>query len=155
MIQEQGATILNYADKRTQLNFAGIEINRYGSTLTSFIITLAPVFAWLWIKLGKASRQFLKILRFIVRRFIIPGYPASCLFRWIRRTVNPLWLVLSYFLCSTWRALHASWISATTKLAPAAFSAQHEPVVLACSSTSTERKSLDSTHLKPKWLILE
>jgi len=55
-IQEQGATILaNYADKRTQLNFAGLEINPawFQSLNPLFIITLAPVFAWLWIKLGK------------------------------------------------------------------------------------------------------
>ena len=55
-IQEQGSTILaNYADKRTQLDFAGIHISPawFQSLNPLFIITLAPLFAWLWVKLGK------------------------------------------------------------------------------------------------------
>ena len=55
-IQEQGSTILaSYADKRTQLDFAGIEITPawFQSLNPLFIIIFAPVFAWVWVKLGK------------------------------------------------------------------------------------------------------
>ena len=54
-IQEQGATILaNYADTRTKLEFAGITISPawFQSLNPLFIITLAPLFAWIWLKLG-------------------------------------------------------------------------------------------------------
>src|SRR5690606_17441862 len=53
-IQEQGSTILAaYADTRTDLEFAGITISPawFQSLNPLFIITLAPVFAWLWVKL--------------------------------------------------------------------------------------------------------
>ncbi|GAA3324301.1 hypothetical protein GCM10020331_051620 [Ectobacillus funiculus] len=54
-IQEQGATILaSYADKRTQLDFAGIHISPawFQSLNPLFIIIMAPVLAWVWVKLG-------------------------------------------------------------------------------------------------------
>lgn len=57
-IQEQGSTILaNFADKRTQLEIAGIHLSPawFQSLNPLFIILLAPVFAWLWVKLKNAS----------------------------------------------------------------------------------------------------
>lgn len=129
-IQEQGATILaNYADKRTQLNFAGIEINPawFQSLNPLFIITLAPVFAWLWIKLGKRQptipQKFSIGLLFAGLSFLVillPVYIGGS-----DALVNPLWLVLSYFLVVLGElCLSPVGLSATTKLAPAAFSAQ-------------------------------
>nr|WP_254842741.1 oligopeptide:H+ symporter [Bacillus sp. MRMR6] len=55
-IQEQGSTILaSYADKRTQLDIAGIHISPawFQSLNPLFIIVFAPVFAWMWVKLGR------------------------------------------------------------------------------------------------------
>src|SRR5699024_8697370 len=54
-IQEQGSIILaRYADQRTNLHFAGIEIQSswFQSLNPLFIVLLAPVFAWFWLKLG-------------------------------------------------------------------------------------------------------
>ncbi|WP_000316302.1 POT-type proton-dependent oligopeptide transporter, partial [Bacillus cereus] len=51
-IQEQGAIILaSYADQRTQLNFAGLEVQSswFQSLNPIYIVLLAPVFAWLWV----------------------------------------------------------------------------------------------------------
>ncbi|MFD4929636.1 peptide MFS transporter [Peribacillus butanolivorans] len=129
-IQEQGATILaNYADKRTQLNFAGIEINPawFQSLNPLFIITLAPVFAWLWIKLGKRQptvpQKFSLGLLFAGLSFLVILLPVY--FGGSDSLVNPLWLVLSYFLVVLGElCLSPVGLSATTKLAPAAFSAQ-------------------------------
>ncbi|CAM3051536.1 peptide MFS transporter [Filibacter tadaridae] len=128
-IQEQGSTILAlYADKRTQLDFMGIHISPtwFQSLNPLFIILLAPVFAWLWVKLGKRQpsipQKFSLGLLFAGISFLVillPGYLGN------GGLVNPLWLVLSYFtvvigeLC-----LSPVGLSATTKLAPAAFSAQ-------------------------------
>lgn len=129
-IQEQGATILaNYADKRTQLDFAGIHISPawFQSMNPLFIITLAPVFAWLWVRLGDRQptipRKFSFGLLFAGLSFIIILLPAYL--GGTDSLVNPLWLVLSYFVCVLGElCLSPVGLSATTKLAPAAFSAQ-------------------------------
>jgi len=129
-IQEQGSTILaNYADKRTQLDFAGIHISPawFQSLNPLFIITLAPLFAWMWVKLGDRQptipKKFSYALLFAGLSFIVILLPA-----YIGGTdtlVNPLWLVLSYFICVIGELLLSPvGLSATTKLAPAAFSAQ-------------------------------
>ncbi|WP_019155017.1 peptide MFS transporter [Robertmurraya massiliosenegalensis] len=129
-IQEQGSTILaNYADKRTQLEFAGFSISPawFQSLNPLFIITLAPIFAWLWMRLGKRQptipQKFSFGLLFAGLSFIvilIPGYFAGT-----DALVNPLWLVLSYFIVVLGElCLSPVGLSATTKLAPSAFSAQ-------------------------------
>lgn len=129
-IEEQGSTILaNYADKRTQLNFAGIHIIPawFQSLNPLFIIVLAPVFGWLWIKLGKRQpsipRKFSFGLIFAGLSFLVILLPAY--FGGSHSLVNPLWLVLSYLLAVIGElSLSPVGLSATTKLAPAAFSAQ-------------------------------
>ncbi|KKB38265.1 peptide MFS transporter [Bacillus thermotolerans] len=129
-IQEQGAIILaRYADERTQLQFAGIEIQSswFQSLNPLFIVFLAPVFAWLWIKLGNRQPStpkkfslglFFAGLSFLV--MIIPAYTNGT-----ETLVNPMWLVLSFFLVVLGElCLSPVGLSATTKLAPAAFTAQ-------------------------------
>ncbi|MDQ0217674.1 peptide MFS transporter [Peribacillus cavernae] len=128
-IQEQGSTILaSYADKRTQLDFAGIHVSPawFQSLNPLFIIILAPVFAWLWVKLGNRQptipQKFSLGLLFAGLSFLVillPVYYGGA------SLVNPLWLVLSYFLVVLGElCLSPVGLSATTKLAPAAFSAQ-------------------------------
>lgn len=129
-IQEQGSTILaNYADKRTQLDFAGIHISPawFQSLNPLFIIIFAPVFAWLWVKLGKRQpsipQKFSLGLLFAGLSFLVILLPAY--FGGADSLVNPLWLVLSYFIVVLGElCLSPVGLSATTKLAPAAFSAQ-------------------------------
>lgn len=129
-IQEQGSTILaNYADKRTQLEFAGIHISPawFQSLNPLFIIVFAPVFAWLWVKLGKRQpsvpQKFSLGLLFAGLSFLVILLPAY--FGGADSLVNPLWLVLSYFIVVLGElCLSPVGLSATTKLAPAAFSAQ-------------------------------
>ncbi|MCH6267063.1 MULTISPECIES: peptide MFS transporter [Neobacillus] len=129
-IQEQGSTILaNYADKRTQLDFAGLHISPawFQSLNPLFVIILAPVFAWLWVKLGKREpnipQKFSLALLFSGLSFIVILLPAY--FGGTDSLVNPLWLVLSYLICVLGElCLSPVGLSATTKLAPAAFSAQ-------------------------------
>ena len=129
-IAEQGSTILaTYADKRTQLDFAGIHISPawFQSLNPLFIITLAPVFAWMWVKLGKRQpsipQKFSLGLLFAGISFVvilIPGYLGG-----EHSLVSPLWLVLSIFIAVLGElCLSPVGLSAATKLAPAAFSAQ-------------------------------
>ncbi|WP_172194571.1 peptide MFS transporter [Saccharibacillus qingshengii] len=128
-IQEQGSTILGvYADKRTQLDFMGLQIEPswFQSANPLFIIVMAPVFAWIWTKLGdrqpsvpvKFSLGLLFAgLSFLV--ILIPGQFGG------GGLVSPLWLVLSYFVVVLGElCLSPVGLSTTTKLAPAAFSAQ-------------------------------
>ncbi|MEH7235698.1 peptide MFS transporter [Bacillus sp. JJ1562] len=129
-IQEQGATILaNYADTRTQLSIAGFDISPalFQSLNPLFIIILAPVFAWFWVKLGERQpsvpKKFALGLLFAGLSFLVillPGYFAGT-----GSLVNPMWLVLSYFIVVLGELLISPvGLSATTKLAPAAFTAQ-------------------------------
>ncbi|MDN3017652.1 peptide MFS transporter [Paenibacillus sp. BSR1-1] len=129
-IQEQGSTILaSYADTRTQLNFAGIKISPawFQSLNPLFIIIFAPVFAAIWVKLGKRQptipQKFSLSLLFAGVSFLVillPAYLGGA-----NSLVNPLWLVLSYLICVFGELLLSPvGLSATTKLAPAAFSAQ-------------------------------
>ncbi|WP_371068602.1 peptide MFS transporter [Sediminibacillus sp. JSM 1682029] len=128
-IQEQGSTILaNYADQRTQLQFAGIDISPawFQSLNPLFIIFLAPLFAWLWVKLGdrqpSVPKKFSLGLLFAGLSFIVILVPGALSGDAL---VNPLWLVLSYFIVVLGElCLSPVGLSATTKLAPAAFSAQ-------------------------------
>lgn len=129
-IQEQGSIILaRYADQRTQLSFAGIEIHSswFQSLDPLFIVLLAPVFAWLWVKLGKRQpstpKKFSIGLVFAGLSFIVMIVPA--VMNGTDTLVSPLWLVLSFFLVVLGElCLSPVGLSATTKLAPAAFSAQ-------------------------------
>lgn len=129
-IQEQGSTILaNYADKRTQLEFMGLDISPawFQSLNPLFIIFLAPVFAWLWVKLGdrqpSVPQKFSLGLLFAGLSFIVILLPAYL--GGTDSLVSPLWLVLSYFIVVLGElCLSPVGLSATTKLAPAAFSAQ-------------------------------
>ncbi|MCZ2258290.1 peptide MFS transporter [Sporosarcina sp. G11-34] len=129
-IAEQGSTILAlYADTRTNLNIFGYQISPafFQSFNPLFIITLAPVFAWLWMKLGNRQpnipQKFSLGLLFAGLSFIVillPGYLGG-----IDTLVNPLWLILSILLVVLGElCLSPVGLSATTKLAPAAFSAQ-------------------------------
>jgi POT family proton-dependent oligopeptide transporter len=129
-IQEQGSTILaSYADKRTQLVFAGIELSPawFQSLNPLFIIILAPLFAWLWVKLGARQptvpAKFSLGLLFAGLSFLVILLPAY--FGGSDSLVNPLWLVLSYFIVVIGElCLSPVGLSVTTKLAPVAFSAQ-------------------------------
>lgn len=129
-IQEQGSTILAvYADKRTQLEILGIHISPawFQSLNPLFIILLAPAFAWFWVKLGdrqpSVPTKFSLALLFAGLSFLVILLPAY--FGGANSLVSPLWLVLSYFIVVLGElCLSPVGLSATTKLAPAAFSAQ-------------------------------
>ncbi|WP_213423761.1 peptide MFS transporter [Bhargavaea massiliensis] len=129
-IQEQGSTILaRYADKRTDLHAFGFEISPawFQSLNPLFIIVLAPVFAWMWTRLGDRNpsipRKFSFGLLFAGLSFLVillPGMLGGG-----DALVNPMWLVLSYFLVVLGElCLSPVGLAATTRLAPAAFSAQ-------------------------------
>ena len=129
-IQEQGATILaTYADTRTDLTVGSfkIPVAWFQSLNPLFIIMLAPVFAWVWLKMGSRQpstpKKFAISLFFAGASFLVMIFPASM--SGSTELVSPWWLVLSFFLVVIGELLISPvGLSATTKLAPAAFAAQ-------------------------------
>lgn len=129
-IQEQGSNILaTYANERTQLSFMGIELKSswFQSLNPLFIVAFAPMFAWLWTKLGdrqpSTPQKFSMGLIFAGLSFIVMIFPA--IFNGTESLVSPMWLVLSFFLVVMGELLLSPvGLSASTKLAPAAFAAQ-------------------------------
>jgi len=129
-IQEQGAIILaQYADERTNLMIGSFKINPawFQSLNPLFIIALAPVFAWLWVRLGERQpstpKKFALGLFFASMSFLVMIVPAYM--NGTEHLVSPWWLVLSFFLVVLGELLLSPvGLSATTKLAPAAFAAQ-------------------------------
>jgi POT family proton-dependent oligopeptide transporter len=129
-IAEQGSTILAlYADTRTNLNFMGITISPawFQSFNPMFIILLSPAFAWLWVKLGDRQpttpQKFSLGLIFAGLSFLVILLPSY--FGGSDALVSPLWLALSILIVVLGElCLSPVGLSATTKLAPAAFSSQ-------------------------------
>ncbi|MFJ8513981.1 peptide MFS transporter [Lysinibacillus xylanilyticus] len=129
-IQEQGATILaTFADSRTQLDIGGFHIQSswFQSLNPLFVVTMAPLFAMLWMKWGdkqpSTPRKFAYALFFAGLSFIVMMLPAYL--SGGEDLVSPWWLVLSFFLVVVGELLLSPvGLSATTKLAPKAFAAQ-------------------------------
>ncbi|MED3764076.1 peptide MFS transporter [Ureibacillus sp. FSL K6-8385] len=129
-IQEQGATILaTYADTRTDLNVGEFELKAswFQSLNPLFIIMFAPVFAWLWMRLGQRQPstplKFSLALFFAGASFLVMMIPSKL--SGGTELVSPLWLVLSFFLVVIGELmLSPVGLSATTKLAPQAFASQ-------------------------------
>lgn len=134
-IQEQGSTVLaTFADKNTQLNLntltnGAIDFKIPAAWFQSlnplFIVTLAPIFAWLWVKLGRFNPP--TVVKFSIALFLaafsylIMVYPLTH----GGQLMNPAWLVLSYLLVTMAElCLSPVGLSTTTKLAPQAFTSQ-------------------------------
>ncbi|SCS29196.1 peptide MFS transporter [Staphylococcus caeli] len=135
MIQEQGSTVLaSFADKKTQLEMSVLTNGLIDFSIPAawaqslnpvFIVILAPVFATLWMKLGKrnpptvhkfAFGAIIAGLSYLV--MIIPLASGNEL-------INPLWLVLSFLLITIGElCISPVGLSTTTKLAPVAFTAR-------------------------------
>jgi|SRR5690625_1075007 len=129
-ILEQGSIILaRFADQRTQLSFAGFELQSswFQSLGAFFIVIFAPIFAWLWMKLRdrqfSTTRKFSLGLFFAGFSYLILMLPG--LMKGTEVLASPLWLVFSFFLISIGELfISPIGLSATTKLAPAAFASQ-------------------------------
>lgn len=135
MIQEQGSTVLaNFADKKTQLEMSALTNGLIDFSIPAswaqslnpiFIVVLAPIFATLWVKLGKrnpptvhkfAYGTIIADLSYLV--MIIPLATGAAL-------INPLWLVLSFLLITIGElCISPVGLSTTTKLAPLSFTAR-------------------------------
>ena len=132
-IQEQGATVLaEFADQKTQLDLKpllGIDYvipaAFFQSLNPMFIVIFAPVFSMLWVKLGKFNPstplKFAIALIFAGLGYIAMVYPIMS----GEQLINPLWLVLSFFLIVLGElCISPIGLSTTTRMAPQAFTTQ-------------------------------
>jgi POT family proton-dependent oligopeptide transporter len=122
---EQGGSTLNlFADRSTRAEMFGRHVpsSWLQSANSLFIILFAPMFAWLWLRLGKhepssPTKFSLGLvgagLGFLI---LVPAAIASA----TGLRVSPMWLIATY-LIQTWAELCLSpvGLSSMTKLAPA------------------------------------
>ena len=88
-----------------------------------FIITLAPVFAWIWLSLGRRGQEPSNAIKFGLGLVLVgSGFAvliAAAILAERGVMVSPLWLVATYLLHTCGElALSPVGMSAMTKLAP-------------------------------------
>ena len=121
--EQAGSTLNLFADRHTQLSVFGFSFpsSWFQSVPALFVILLAPVFAWLWTRLGdrqpSTPAKFALGLLFAGLAFLLL-VPAGMLAEGGVR-VSPLWLVGAYLLLEFGElSLSPVGLSAVTKLAP-------------------------------------
>src|SRR5262249_23682748 len=122
--QQAGSSLNLFADRMSRNTFLGFSFPStwYQSVNSIFIILLAPVFAWLWIRLGKrdpsSPAKFAYGLLFVGLGFLLL-VPASMIASPPERLVGPAWLVGVYLLHTIGElCLRPVGLSVVTKLAP-------------------------------------
>jgi POT family proton-dependent oligopeptide transporter len=121
--EQAGSSLTLFADRLTATTIFGwtYPSSWFQSVQPIFVITLAPVFAWIWQKMGErqpsSPGKFTFGLLFAGLAFVVVTI-ASMLAGGGR--VSPLWLVFVYFLQSIGElCLSPVGLSTVTKLAPA------------------------------------
>jgi POT family proton-dependent oligopeptide transporter len=123
--EQAGSTLNLFADRYTRLSVFGVEFpsSWFQSVPPIFVILLAPIFAWLWVRLGSrepsSPAKFALGLLFAGLAFLLL-VPAGALAQGgegIR--VSPWWLVWGYFILELGEmCLSPVGLSVVTKLSP-------------------------------------
>jgi len=122
--EQAGSTLNLFGDRATRTSVLGwtFPSSYYQSLQPLFIITFAPVFAWLWVRLGRrepsSPAKFGLGLLFVGSGFALLVVASSLSANGVK--VAPWWLLVTYLL-HTFGELSLSpvGLSATTRLAPA------------------------------------
>jgi POT family proton-dependent oligopeptide transporter len=130
MIEEQGSVVLaTFAQSRTDLHLGGFDLppSWFQSINPLAIVLLAPLFALAWTKLGdrgpSTPRKFALGMVLAGLSYLIMMGPGLINGTSVR--ASPLWLVASFVVVILGElCLSPVGLSATTKLAPAAFASQ-------------------------------
>jgi POT family proton-dependent oligopeptide transporter len=121
--EQAGSTLNLFGDRATRTEIFGwtFPSSYYQSLQPLFIISFAPVFAWLWMRLGRrepsSPTKFAYALVVVGTGFALLVPAATFAATGVK--VSPMWLVATYLL-HTWGELALSPVgmSAMTKLAP-------------------------------------
>lgn len=124
VFEQAGSTLNLFADRNTRSTVLGHSFppTWFQSLNALFIVFLAPLFAWLWVRLGKhdpsSPAKFTIGLVFVALGFAILIYAAQLAEQGVK--VSPLWLTATYLLHTIGElCLSPVGLSAMTKLAPA------------------------------------
>jgi POT family proton-dependent oligopeptide transporter len=123
VFEQAGSTLNLFADRNTNNVLLGFSFpsSWFQSENSLFLWMLAPVFAWLWLRLGETGKEpsspakFAMALIFVGAGFAILIIPAQQ-----GGQVSPVWLTATYLLHTIGELmLSPVGLSAMTKLAPA------------------------------------
>jgi POT family proton-dependent oligopeptide transporter len=124
LFEQAGSTLNLFADRDTRTSMFGWSFpsSWFQSVNSMFIWTLAPVFAWLWIRLG--SREPSTPVKFSLGLLLVgSGFAVLVVASQLAAggvQVSPLWLIVVYLLHTCGElCLSPVGLSAMTKLAPA------------------------------------
>jgi POT family proton-dependent oligopeptide transporter len=123
---EQAGSSLNlFADRATRLTILGYNYpsSWFQSVEPLFVILFAPLFAWMWIRLGprepSSPVKFTLGLVFLSLSFLLI-LPAAHIYERNQMRVSPMWLIGLYFLQMVGElCLSPVGLSMVTKLSPA------------------------------------
>jgi POT family proton-dependent oligopeptide transporter len=122
--EQAGSTLNLFADRYTRLQLAGFEFpsSWFQSVQPIFVILLAPVFGWLWVRLGRhepsVPAKFAWGLLLMGLSFAVL-IPAGAMASSAGIRVSPWWLIVSYFVSELGElCVSPVGLSAVTKLAP-------------------------------------
>jgi len=124
VFEQAGSTLTLFADRHTRLSVLGwtFPSSWFQSEQPLFVIALAPVFAWLWVRLGKrepsSATKFAAGLALTAIGFAIV-IPAARIAETQHVRVSPMWLTMLY-LVHTFGELCLSpvGLSLVTKISP-------------------------------------
>ena len=124
--EQAGTTLTFFADRYTRLQVWGVSIpaSWFQSVPAIFLILLAPLFAWLWVRLGprepSVPAKFAWGLFWMGASFLILVPAGGAAERVLGTRVSPWWLIGSYLLSEFGElCLSPVGLSAVAKLAPA------------------------------------
>jgi POT family proton-dependent oligopeptide transporter len=126
VFEQAGSTLNLFADRDTENAVFGVAFpsSWFQSVNSFFIFTLAPVFAWIWIRLAARGKEPSSPGKFVIGLvcvglgFVILIGPARAAEAGAK--ASPLWLTLTYLLHTIGElSLSPVGLSAMTRLAPA------------------------------------
>jgi POT family proton-dependent oligopeptide transporter len=124
LFEQAGSTLNLFADRntRTALGSVAFPSSWFQSLNSLFLIMFAPVFAWLWMRLGRhepsSPVKFAAGLILVGAGFAVLIVAANLAAQGVQ--VSPMWLTVTYFLHTCGElCLSPVGLSAMTKLAPA------------------------------------
>jgi POT family proton-dependent oligopeptide transporter len=123
--EQAGSTLNLFADRYTRLEILGFAFpsSWFQSVQPIFVILLAPVFAWLWVRLGKREpsvpAKFGLGVLFMALAFLVLVPAGAQAQGGAGVRVSPWWLIASYAISELGElCLSPVGLSAVTKLAP-------------------------------------
>ena len=121
--EQAGSSLSLFAERSTHNSIFGFDFpaSWFQSVPSIFVLILAPIFAWLWVKLGShepsSPAKFSMGLLFVGLGLLLLVPAAALAVTGVR--VSPLWLTATYFIHTVGEmCLSPVGLSAMTKLAP-------------------------------------